>query len=83
MTSSVSIGSLRFVVLNGPALQAIRERTGLTQTDLAKQTGVSQGRISELESGLLNVRPGTVKALAEALAVPITALIAPTTEAVA
>lgn len=64
------------MVLNGPALQAIRERTGLTQTELSVQTGVSQGRISELEAGMCQVRPGTVKALAEALAVPITALIA-------
>ncbi len=65
------------MVLNGSALQAIRERTGLTQTDLAATTGVSQARISELEAGLCNVRPGTVKALAEALQVPITALTSP------
>lgn len=64
------------MILNGDALQAIRERTGLSQTELAKLTGVSQGRISELESGRLNVRPATVKALADALAVPMTALIA-------
>lgn len=71
------------MILNGPALQAIRERTGLTQTELAKQTGVSQGRISELETDSpSNVRPQTVKALAEALCVPMTAIILPT-EAVA
>lgn len=64
------------MVLNGSALQAIRERSGLTQTELAAQTGVSQGRISELESGRCNVRPGTVKALAAALAIPIPALVA-------
>lgn len=63
------------MVLNGSALQAIRERSGLTQTELAEQTGVSQGRISELESGQRNVRPGTVKALADALKIPVTALV--------
>lgn len=63
------------MVLNGSALQAIRERTGLTQTELATLTGVSQGRISELEAGQLNVRPGTIKALAEALDVPLAALM--------
>ena len=63
------------MVVNGPALAAIRERSGLTQTELAQQTGVSQGRISEIESGEHNVRPGTAKALAEALAVPLVALI--------
>jgi len=66
------------MVLNGSALQAIRERSGLTQTELAEQTGVSQGRISELESGQRNVRPGTVKALAEALKIPTMALLADT-----
>lgn len=71
------------MVLNGSALQAIRERSGLTQSDLARQTGVSQGRISELEAGQVNVRPGTVKALAEALRVPVTAIIAGSPEAVA
>ena len=63
------------MILNGAALATIRERTGLTQLDLAAKSGVSQGRISELESKDSNVRPGTVKALAEALAVPMTALI--------
>lgn len=64
------------MVLNGSALQAIRERSGLTQTELSAQTGVSQGRISELEAKNQPVRPGTVKALADALRVPLTALIA-------
>lgn len=64
------------MVLNGASLTAIRERSGLTQSDLARSTGVSQGRISELESGSLNVRPATAKALADALAVPVAALLA-------
>lgn len=68
------------MIVNGPATKAIRERTGLSQVDLAEGSKVSQGRISEIEAGFLNVRPATVKALAEALAVPMTALIA-TTEA--
>lgn len=63
------------MVINGAALATIRERTGLTQLDLAAQSGVSQGRISELEAKDANVRPATVKALAEALAVPMTALL--------
>lgn len=63
------------MVINGPALAAIRDRSGLTQSELARQTGVSQGRISELESGRRNVRPGTAKAIAEALAVPVVAIL--------
>lgn len=63
------------MVLNGAALKAIRERTGLTQSALAELTDVSQGRISELEKGAVKVRPGTVKALADALQVPTVALL--------
>lgn len=62
------------MILNGPALVAIRERTGLTQLALAQASGVSQGRLSELEAGTLNVRPGTVRKLADALQVPTTAI---------
>lgn len=64
------------MAFNGAALTAIRTRTGLTQSDLARATGISQGHISQLESAAqTNPRPGTVKKIAEALAVPITALI--------
>lgn len=64
------------MVLNGAALRTIRERTGLAQLALAEKSGVSQGRISELESlPTSTVRPATVKALAEALACDQAALI--------
>ena len=61
--------------INGPSLAAIRERSGLSQSDLARATGVSQGRISELESESPNIRPATGKALADALAVPLVAIL--------
>lgn len=61
--------------INGPALTAIRERSGLSQLALAKSAGITQGRISELESGSPNVRPDTVKKLADALVIPMTALL--------
>jgi transcriptional regulator with XRE-family HTH domain len=64
------------MVINAAALAAIRERTGLTQLALAEASGVSQGRISELEKANLNVRPETVKVLAEALQVPTVAITA-------
>lgn len=62
--------------INAAALTAIRERSGFTQLALAEASGVSQGRISELESADANVRPATVKALADALQVPIVAITA-------
>lgn len=65
--------------INGPALAAIRERSGLTQRGLASRTGsVSQGRISEIESqDAIEVRPATATALAEALSVPLIAIVVP------
>jgi len=63
--------------INGPALAAIRERSGLTQSALAKQTGISQGRISEIEKkSATTVRPDTGRTLATALAVPLMAIVA-------
>lgn len=60
--------------INAAALVAIREGRGHTQLSLAAESGVSQGRISELEAADANVRPATVKALADALQVPTTAI---------
>lgn len=74
--------------INGAALKAIRERSGLSQSDLSRRTTpkVSQGRISELESDKPNtdgIRPGSAKALADALGVPLLALILNENESVA
>lgn len=70
------------VKVNPAALAAVRERSGLTQTELARRSGVSQGRISELEHGDrhgdgLEARPSTARALADALEVPILAIATP------
>lgn len=71
--------------INGPTLKAIREASGLSQVALAAATEgiVSQGRVSEIESGSrdgapLDVRPATAKALASALNVPLVAITVPT-----
>lgn len=61
--------------INGPALKAIRERSGLSQSALAAQAGITQGRISEFESDSPPVRPATIAKVAEALVVPTTALL--------
>lgn len=78
--------------INGPTLKALREASGLSQVGLSAATGgvLSQGRISELEAGdrkrggaPRSVRPETVRALAEALRVPLVALVVPEAEEVA
>lgn len=68
--------------VNPWALTCVRERSGYTQTELARRSGISQGRISELEHGdrhglPLDARPSTARALANALDVPILAIAAP------
>ena len=42
--------SIRTVGQLGPILKALRERKGLSQTDLGKLLGLSQERISAIES---------------------------------
>lgn len=75
--------TVRSVQINPAALKAIREHSGHSQLSLAEASGVNQGHISKLESteGAANIRPATVKKLADALGVPTAALTVP--EAVA
>lgn len=65
--------------INGEALKIIRERSGHSQLSLAGESGVTQGRISEIEAmgSRAMVRPSTAQKLALALAVPLTALVVP------
>jgi len=66
--------------INPAALKAIRERSGLSQSELARQTGLGQGYISALESGARKGSPASIKTLADALVVPTTAICAPAEE---
>lgn len=63
------------VLLNVQALTAIRVLAGFSQAELARQAGLSQGHISELERGDKNPRPATVNKLAAALGVSPNALL--------
>src|SRR4051794_30786093 len=46
----------------------VRERLGLKREELAVRTGLSWSAIAQIETGRrVNLRPGTVRALAEAL----------------
>jgi transcriptional regulator with XRE-family HTH domain len=52
---------------NPKALKATRQRAGHTGRSLAAASGVSQQRISDLETAAVAIRPPTAKALADAL----------------
>lgn len=61
--------------INGVAVRVIRQRSGVTSTDLAKAAGVSQALLSLIECGRRNSSPKTIKAIAEALMVPLPAIL--------
>lgn len=63
--------------INPVALAAIRQLAGHSQASLSRESSVSQGHISDLESGTKkNASPATIKKLAEALGVPMGAIAA-------
>ena len=57
-------------------IRNLREQQNMTQEQLAKRTGVTQGYIAQLESGLRkNPSLPLLKKLARALGVPMTELL--------
>lgn len=60
---------------NGHAIKAIRERSGLSVTQLAEMIGRTRPFISNIEANRRDGSPEVIKAIAEALKVPITAII--------
>ena len=64
--------------MNPATLTAMRVLAGFSQAELARRSGVSQGHISELEAGDKKASPKTIKRLADALAVPMPALLSVT-----
>lgn len=62
---------------NGPSIRAIRERSGLTKTQLAHRTGIDRTLISRIESGERNGTPAQLIAIAQGLHVDLLAVLAP------
>lgn len=60
---------------NGTAIQAIRERSGLTKSQLAAATGIDRTHLHRMETGERNGTPAQILAIAKALAVPTTAIL--------
>jgi Zn-dependent peptidase ImmA (M78 family)/DNA-binding XRE family transcriptional regulator len=55
---------------NAEMLTLARESRGLTQAELAERCGISQGRISKMESGLVHTTMDEIAALSRALDYP-------------
>lgn len=58
----------------GAAIRAQRERRGLSQEALAPKAGVTPGTLSLIERGEANPTWGTVRGIASALGVAVSAL---------
>lgn len=71
------------MLLNPVSLAVIRILAGLSQAALSRSSGISQGYISGIEAGDKQASPEMLGKLADALGVPIAALISdPTPEQV-
>jgi transcriptional regulator with XRE-family HTH domain len=63
------------VQINPPALQAIRERSGMTVVDLASAAGIDRTTLTNIEADRKKASPRTIVALARALKVALPAII--------
>jgi ribosome-binding protein aMBF1 (putative translation factor) len=59
---------------SGSPVRALRKYRGITQRELAAKAGIRQAFLSDIEAGKKTVSPDTLKAIASALAVPLTVL---------
>ncbi len=69
--------------LNRDALTTIRERSGLSKTELATRAGVDRTLVHRLENGERKATPSVLRKLALALDCPLMALIGPDAEVAA
>lgn len=61
--------------INGAALRVIRQRTGLTVTELAKRIGVRQGTLSSIESENRRPSPEVLVRIAQELKCDLACLL--------
>ena len=59
---------------NGAAIRSLREKDGWHQPDFARQVGMSQSALSNIEREKRGARPVTIYRIAHALRVPVAAI---------
>lgn len=67
--------------LNREALITIRERSGMSKTELAERAGIDRTLVHRLENGERRATPNVMKRLATGLGCSIVALMGPEDEA--
>ena len=60
---------------NSAALRALREKDGLSQTDLAKKVGMTQANYWRIEAEAANAKVETLNKIARVLRVPVAAIM--------
>lgn len=60
---------------NGDAIVSLRELLGLSGAGLARKTGISQGHISNIETGYRDPSPEAVKKIADVLGVTVADIV--------
>ena len=71
----------RHMNLNREALVVIRERSGMSKTQLAAKCGVDRTLIHRIENGERHATVSVIRKMADALECPLMALIGPSDEA--
>jgi len=59
---------------NGAAIRSLREKDGWHQPEFARQVGMSQAALSNIEREKRSARPATIHRIAHALRVPVAAI---------
>lgn len=72
---------VRAVRINAEHLTIARERDGQSKSEFAKRVGISLQYLCDIEAGKRTLcrNPGLIKAMAEALGVPVSMLAMPST----
>jgi transcriptional regulator with XRE-family HTH domain len=70
-SAAAQAGSLEAAI--GHQVREFRAKLGLTVVDVARQAGLSAGMLSKIENGMTSPSLATLRALSEALHVPVTA----------
>jgi transcriptional regulator with XRE-family HTH domain len=63
--------AISFPARLGRRLSSIREKRGLSQTQLADMAGIGRAHLSQIENGAVAARVDTLYAIATALEMPI------------
>lgn len=66
----------KYLIKFGKHLKKLREEKGISQEELANEAEVSLPQITRIERGTVNATICTIKALANGLGLPATALFA-------